>query len=246
VPRFFVRAIDITGDAAALKGTEFRHLQRVLRLREGDQVTLFDDAGQEHAGVVLSLSPRVAHVRITASHAPARESPLAITLYQGVPKGRKMDLVVEKATELGAHAIVPFTSAFSIGTAAAAETKRERWQRIALAAAKQSGRTAVPAILAARTFREILVDAAAHEVKLLFYEGAGVTPFDAATARTRSAAHAAVIVGPEGGFSQEEVGAAQAAGFALVGLGPRVLRTETAALVTVTLVQAAWGDLARQ
>ncbi len=246
MPRFFIRTTEITGDAAALKGTEFRHLQRVLRLREGDQVTLFDDAGQEHAGVVLSLSPRVAHVRITASHAPARESPLAITLYQGVPKGRKMDLVVEKATELGTHAIVPFTSAFSIGTAAAAESKRERWQRIAFAAAKQSGRTAIPTVLPARTFREILTDAATHVARLLFFEGTGVTPFDDVVARSERAASAAVIVGPEGGFSADEVAAAEAAGFALVGLGPRVLRTETAALVAVTLVQAAWGDLTRR
>ena len=246
MPRFFVPATEINGDAAALKGTEFRHLQRVLRLREGDQVTLFDDAGQEHAGVVLSLSPRVAHVRITASHAPARESALAITLYQGVPKGRKMDLVVEKVTELGAHAIVPFTSAFSIGTAAAAETKRERWQRIALAAAKQSGRTTVPTVLPARTFREILSDGATHDARLLFFEGGGVTPFDAAITGTERAASAAVIVGPEGGFSTDEVAAARDAGFTLVGLGPRVLRTETAALVAVTLVQAAWGDLTRR
>ncbi len=98
VPRFFVPQRDLEDGKARLQGGEFRHMQRVLRLREGDAVTLFADAGVEHEGVIVSMSPRVATVRITASAASARESPLALTLYQGVPKGRKMDLVVEKAT----------------------------------------------------------------------------------------------------------------------------------------------------
>ena len=118
--RFFVPQRDVADGKARLQGSEFRHLQRVLRLREGDDVTLFDDAGVEHEGVIVSLSPRVATVRITASAASARESPLAVTLYQGVPKGRKMDLIVEKATELGVTAIVPFVSTF--GTASVAAT----------------------------------------------------------------------------------------------------------------------------
>jgi 16S rRNA (uracil1498-N3)-methyltransferase len=250
VPRFFVPASDITGDQAVLRGTEFRHLQRVLRLREGDHVTLFDDAGREHAGVILSLSPRVAVVRITVSTVPARESPLAITLYQAIPKGRKMDLVIEKAAELGVHAIVPFMSAFCMGTAAGAAGKHERWQRIALAAAKQSGRTSVPTIATPGTFAEAIASAAHADLRLLFFEGAGTSPLAAvpdppsAPLPVRSAT-AAVVIGPEGGFSREEVGAASDAGFLILGIGPRILRTETAALVAVTLVQERWGDLGR-
>ncbi len=181
MPRFFVSASDIADGSASVGGTEFRHLQRVLRLREGDHVTLFDDAGKEHAGVIVSLSPRVAVVRVTASTMPRRESPLAVTLYQGIPKGRKMDLVVEKATELGVHAI--------------------------------------------------------------FFEGSGTVPFVALDEPAAPPRTAAIAIGPEGGFSRDETAAARGAGFMLVDMGPRILRTETAALVAITLVQARWGDL---
>ena len=241
--RFFVPASDIADGIAQVRGSEFRHLQRVLRLREGDHVTLFDDAGKEHAGVVVSLSPRVALVRVTESTTPQRESPLAVTLYQGIPKGRKMDLVVEKATELGVDAIVPFTSAFSLGAGAGAAAKRERWQRIAVAAAKQSGRTSITSVAEAAPFAEVVAAAGTHELRLLFFEGAATIAFDAVPEPPHQPASVAVAVGPEGGFSRDEVEAARAAGFVVVGLGPRILRTETAALVAVTLAQARWGDL---
>lgn len=242
--RFYIAASDITDGVAQVRGTEFRHLQRVLRLREGDHVTLFDDTGTEHSGIVMSFSPRVAAVRVTASHVPHRESPLALTLYQGIPKGRKMDLVVEKATELGVHAIAPFTSAFSLGAGAGAAAKRERWERIAVSAAKQCGRTRVPAIGAPTPFVEVVAAARGHDVRLLFFEGAGTVAFDAVPRPERPPASVAVVVGPEGGFSRDEVDAARDADFAIVDLGPRILRTETAALIVVALAQARWGDLA--
>jgi 16S rRNA (uracil1498-N3)-methyltransferase len=243
VARFFVPQRDIVDGKARLQGGEFRHLQRVLRLREGDAVTLFDDAGIEHEGVILSLSPRVATVRVTRSAAPARESPLAITLYQGIPKARKLDLVVEKATELGVVAIVPFVSAFGTASIGAAGGKRERWERIALAAAKQSGRTTIPTVGATLTFAEVLSAAAAHDRALLFFEDAGAAPVPSPDAATPPLKTAGVIVGPEGGFSADEVTRALNAGVVVCGLGPRILRTETAALVATALVQARWGDL---
>jgi 16S rRNA (uracil1498-N3)-methyltransferase len=240
--RFFVPRQDVVDGKARLQGGEFRHLQRVLRLREGDTVTLFDDTGSEHQGVIVSLSPRVATVRITASAAPARESPLALTLYQGVPKGRKMDVIVEKATELGVVAIVPFVSAFGTSTAGAAASKLERWQRIALAAAKQSGRTTIPDVRAALTFPEVLAAAGTHDRALLFFEDAGATAIPGRDP-SPSPSSAGIVIGPEGGFSADEVTRALNAGCLVCGLGPRVLRTETAAIVATALVQARWGDL---
>ncbi len=244
MPRFFVPQRDVADGKARLQGGEFRHLQRVLRLREGDTVTLFDDAGIEYEGVLVSLSPRVATVRITASAASERESPLAVTLYQGVPKGRKMDLIVEKATELGAVAIVPFVSAFGTASVGAAQSKHERWQRIALAAAKQSGRVKIPEIGATLTFPEVVTAAAGMDRGLLFFEHAGATALPPA-ADGKPPATAAVIVGPEGGFSGEETTRAANAGLAICGLGPRVLRTETAAIVALALVQSRFGDLGK-
>ncbi len=242
MPRFFVPARDVVDGKARLQGGEFRHLQRVLRLREGDAVTLFDDAGIEHQGVIASLSPRIATVRIVSSAAPARESPLAVTLYQGLPKGRKMDLIVEKATELGVTAIVPFVSAFGTMTVGAASGKRERWERIALAAAKQSGRTTIPTIGTVLTFLEVVTAAAGHERGLLFFEEAGTMTLPAG-GDGPAPKSAAVVIGPEGGFSPDEATRALNAGLLVCGLGPRVLRTETAALVALALVQARWGDL---
>ncbi len=241
--RFFVPQRDIVDGKARLQGGEFRHLQRVLRLREGDGVTLFDDAGIEHEGVIVSLSPRVATVRITASAASARESPLAVTLYQGVPKGRKMDLIVEKATELGVVAIVPFISVFGTSSIATAQGKRERWQRITLAAAKQSGRTTIPEVGATLTFPEVVMAAAAMDRSFLFFENAGATALPPSGDGTPTATSAAVIIGPEGGFNSEEASRALNAGIAICGLGPRILRTETAAIVALALVQARFGDL---
>ncbi|MEO6026888.1 MAG: 16S rRNA (uracil(1498)-N(3))-methyltransferase [Candidatus Binatia bacterium] len=241
--RFFVPQRDIVDGKARLQGGEFRHLQRVLRLREGDTVTLFDDAGIEHDGVILSLSPRVATVRVTASAAPARESPIAITLYQGIPKGRKLDLIVEKATELGVVAIVPFVSTFGTASIGTAGGKRERWERIALAAAKQSGRTSIPTIGETLTFPEVLTAAAALERALLFFEDAGATPLPTPEPVTTPPKSAAIVIGPEGGFSADEVTRALNGGIIVCGLGPRILRTETAALIATALVQARWGDL---
>lgn len=242
MPRFFVPHHDVADGKARLQGNEFRHLQRVLRLREGDDVTLFDDTGIEHTGVIVSLSPRVATVRITASATSTRESPLATTLFQGVPKGRKMDVIVEKATELGVTKIVPFVSAFGTASVGATEAKRERWQRIALAAAKQSGRTVIPEIATVLTFVEVVATAAAMQRALLFFEHASAATLPAATPAVRSAS-TAVIVGPEGGFSNDEVSRAVAAGVVVSSLGPRILRTETAAIVALALVQTRYGDL---
>ena len=243
MPRFFVRAADVVEGQARLQGAEFRHLHRALRLGAGDAVTLFDDAGREHRGVIVSVSPRIAVVDVTETSVPARESALAITLYQGVPKGRKMELVVEKATELGVRAIVPFVASFGTVRQPAAAGKRDRWERIALAAAKQSGRTAVPEVMAVEDFAGALRRGATADLRLLFWEGtAGGAPSPPPT-RATPPRTAAVVVGPEGGFSRAEVEAASDAGFDIAGLGPRVLRTETAALVAIALVQARWGDL---
>ena len=243
MPRFFVRAADVTGDTAEVRGTEFRHLQRVLRLREGDRLTLFDDTGREHAGVVLSLSPRVAHVRITASHTPARESPLAMTLYQGVAKGRKLDLVVEKATELGVHAIVPVRSARVIGHDTS-PAKVERWRRIAKSAAQQSGRVRIPDVAEVHDWDALLGTFGAYDRVFLPWELAEPRPLREVFERALPAASSVlVIIGPEGGFAAGEVERASAAGALPISLGRRILRTETAALVVLSAILYARGEL---
>ena len=214
-------------------GDEFRHFH-TWRLGVGDRLIVFDASGGEHAAIVTAVLSRSATLRIESTRQVDRESLLEVTLAAALLKGRKLDLVIEKATELGVSRVVPFMSAHTVGE----RDHRERWERIALAAAKQSGRTRVPAVDAAVSFPELLTTPSAG-LKLLAWE-------DEAAQRLRDLPVAAtstlIVVGPEGGFAPHEVAAAHARDFATITLGPRVLRAETAAIVAVALLQQRWGD----
>ncbi len=147
--RFFVRKENIQATSATIAGQELEHLRRVLRLTVGDPVTLFDDTGWEHEAVIRSLHADRGELEIRRSYEAGRESPLALTLALGLTKGEKMDFVVEKATELGVASIMPFTSSFTVPKLDDKKiaNRTERWQKIALSAAKQCGRTQVPEIM---------------------------------------------------------------------------------------------------
>ena len=153
--RFFVRKENIQATSATIAGQELEHLRRVLRLTVGDPVTLFDDTGWEHEAVIRSLHADRGELEIRRSYEAGRESPLALTLALGLTKGEKMDFVVEKATELGVASIMPFTSSFTVPKLDDKKIAKrtERWQKIALSAAKQCGRTQVPEILPLCEFR---------------------------------------------------------------------------------------------
>lgn len=237
-PRFFIERAAAPGDAIALSAGEGRHA-RVRRLAVGDAVALFDGAGRSYRGRVEALSRAGAVVRIVETR-PDRESesPLALTLAVAVLKSDRFDWLVEKATELGVAAIQPFTSTHTLARPSPA--RQARWRQIALAAAKQCGRSAAPAIAAPLDFAAVLALPAA--ARLCFAEdGSGVSLARAALAAPPSLL---AIVGAEGGFAPDEIAAAGAAGCHLVTLGPRILRAETAAITAVALCQAYWGDLA--
>lgn len=243
--RFFVKRENIQAGRATIAGPELEHLRRVLRLTVGDAVTLFDDSGFEHEAVIRSLNTDRGELEIGRSYQAGRESPLALTLALGLTKGEKMDFVVEKATELGVQRIQPFTSSFTVPKLDDKKiiTRTERWQKIALSAAKQSGRTQVPEILPLCDFAQMVAGAGAQDLKLLFWEKE--------TARTLRQIHEAhtgansilVAVGAEGGLSDGEAQLALARGFDTVHLGQRILRAETAAVAVLALTQFLWGDL---
>jgi 16S rRNA (uracil1498-N3)-methyltransferase len=244
VARFFVPKKDIRDGRASVGGGELEHMRRVLRLGAGDRVVLFDDEGSEHEGTLSAYRADSAEIAIERSYRPERDSPLAITLAQALGKGDKLDLVVEKATELGVAAIVPFVCRRTVPQFGAEASRRrvERWRRIALAAAKQCGRTSVPDIHEPVDFGEIVPRADAA-LKLFFWEGEKSLTLKALRERTERPASLFIAVGPEGGFAPEEVELAAASGFHSVGLGRRILRTETAAIAAVALAQLLWGDL---
>ena len=244
MPRLFVDKVDTEGATGAITGAELEHL-RVLRLRPGDAVTLFDSAGVEHEARVDSYTNRTAEVRIIRSYRPERESFLELTLAQCVGKGEKMDWVVEKAVELGVRTIVPVLSAYTVprldGTKIS--KRRSRWAKIALSAAKQSGRTSVPEIADITSFTDFAVRAWAHELKLMFWEGESAQGLVNLKRELANARSVLLLVGPEGGFADAEVQQAVQNGFRTIKLGKRILRTETAAIAALAVVQSLWGDM---
>jgi 16S rRNA (uracil1498-N3)-methyltransferase len=245
VARFFVPKKNIRDNCASVGGGELEHMRRVLRLGPGDRVVLFDDEGSEHEGTIRAYRDGGAEVAIERSYRPERDAPLALTLAPALGKGDKLDLVVEKATELGVAAIMPFVCRRTVPQLGADASRRraERWRRIALAAAKQCGRTSVPEINEAVDFAEMVRVAESPALKIFFWEGEQTLGLNALSERTPRPGAVFLAVGPEGGFAPEEVELATASGFHSVGLGRRVLRTETAAIVAVALAQLLWGDL---
>jgi len=242
MPRFFVSAGQINQSHAVLAGPEFHHLRHVLRLNIGDSLTLCDEHGREHRGTIISLSPTNAEISLTAS-SRSDAGGFSLTLAQGLLKGRKMDLVVEKTTELGVQRVVPFFSVFTI--AQLPEERRAervaRWQRLAHSAAKQSG-SPVPQISPPQSFTDFLAAIPAGVGKVLLYEQERRLTLKAFAHAHPTFSSLCVVVGPEGGFAAEEVEQARVAGFHIAGLGTRILRAETAGIVAVALCRFLWGE----
>jgi 16S rRNA (uracil1498-N3)-methyltransferase len=247
--RFFLLRKQIHDGHGFVEGQELEHLRKVLRLKPGDRITVFDDSGWEHEAVIRSLSGAQGRIEILHSIDAQRESPLQITLAVGLTKGDKLDFVVEKATELGVQRIIPFSSAFSVPKLDERKiaARRERWQKIALSATKQCGRTQVPEVEPLCALQELLARSQSHAVKLFFWEKAAERSLQSLRQlheKYSSAPTVLLTIGPEGGFSADEAELARRGGFESVHLGRRILRAETAAVTALSLVQFLWGDLA--
>ena len=244
--RFYLPQEKIHGQVGTIDGSELDHLRRVLRLKSGDRVTVFDGHGFEYEAVLRSVSAAHAEIEILQASRVERESPLHLTLALGLTKGEKIDLVIEKATELGVQAIIAFASTYAVPKLDERKiaARSERWRRIALSGAKQSGRMKVPEILPVMGFRDLLVRAEGQAAKLLCWEKETDRSIRQAYERLGDAKDLLIAVGPEGGFSSSEAESARQHGFELVHLGRRILRAETAAIAAVTLAQSLWGDMA--
>ena len=245
MPRFFVAKDSIRDKKGTISGPELEHMRKVLRLRPGQGVLLFDDEGWEYEAIIQSYAERAAEMEIVNRYRPERESPLDITLAQAIGKGDKMDWVVEKATELGVRSIVPFFSSYTVPRLDTKKIERRgaRWKKIALSAAKQSGRTKIPEIQMLGDFGDLIRRPWPCELKLLFWEGESTRSIKKLREERKHLDSILLVIGPEGGFTSEEVAQASDQGFLTIRLGKRVLRTETAALGALSVVQFLWGDM---
>ena len=216
-------------------------MARVLRLAEGDPLVLFNGDGSDYAATIVAVGKREVVVAIGDVRALDNESSLALTLAQGVARGEKMDLIVQKATELGVVRIVPLLTERSEVKldAARAEKRLQHWRAVAASACEQSGRARLPEIEAAQPLQAWLASLAddGRERLALLPEG------DRRAQSLRLGHGALLVVGPEGGLGERDTAALSAAGFAGLRLGPRILRTETAGLAALAALQALHGDL---
>lgn len=241
--RFYAPPTSIEHDRITLDADESHHLRQVLRLRPGATVWVFDGQGTEYVCRLEGFDRAQAQLTVLEQAQPAVESPLALTLAQGLSKGEKFDLIIQKATELGVRRIVPLITAHtaSSGVRSVSPSRLQRWRRIALEATKQCGRTRLTDITPPREWRQFLLEL--PKPALLFSERRGRSLSDQLLSWENDEPAICLLVGPEGGWQDGEVEAAEVAGAVPVSLGPRILRTETAAIVAVGLVQYLWGDL---
>jgi 16S rRNA (uracil1498-N3)-methyltransferase len=241
--RFFVEGVHRLGERIVLAADDARKIAIVLRGKTGERVQIVDSGGSAFSASLEVGGGEVAVTLENTLDRGARESAVRLTLAQGIPKGQKMDLIVEKATELGAVAIVPLRSDRVVGERTG-DHKTERWQRLAKTAAQQCGRTVIPAIAPIATWDDLLATFASYDRVYLPWELADITPLREVFEEDAPAiASALFLIGPEGGFSNAEAERAIAAGAKAISLGTRILRTETVALVVLTAFAYARGEL---
>ena len=239
LPRFHCPVALAAGATIALPPEAFHHAVRVRRLRVDDPLSLFAGDGMEATARIISVRRDGAVVEIASVAAVDRESPLDVTLLQAISSGDRMDYTLQKVVELGATRIVPVTTERAARLAGPRADKRAaHWQQVVISACEQSGRNRIPEVLPAALLPQALQEGQRATARLLL-TGTGSARM---AALPKPDGAIVVLAGPEGGLTPEEELDAQTAGFVAVTMGPRTLRTETAAVAALAIIQSAWGD----
>jgi len=242
--RFKVEVEESRKTRPVIRGTDANHMIKVLRLKVGDPVTLFDGIGVEYDARIEAIADREVHLSVLAHSKGRNESPVRISVAQGYLKDKKMDTLIRQLTELGISRWIPFFADRSVPRPDASRLARRmtRWQKIAIEALKQCRRSKAPQIEAFGGFEQMLATAASADVKIAFWEEetSGVLAADGSGSKAREIF---IILGPEGGLTADEIQLARQAGFKAVSLGPRILRAETATVAACSLVQHIFGDM---
>lgn len=238
--KFFTPLIE--ENCAIIEGDDHKHLSRVLRIREGEEVLINDLRGMDFRGKVLEIGKTRTVVELLERSLASTESPVEVTLYQGIPKAGKMDLIVQKCTELGVTRIVPVKTQRVVVNSTEFK-KMDRLNRIALEAAKQSKRSRIPVIEEPMSFEQMLEEIPHLDLFLVPYENAEEFGFHRLVLDQPKAASCGILIGPEGGFEEAEIEELRRRGARIITLGQRILRTETAGFTALTLVQTFYGDM---
>jgi len=251
--KFFVPKNNIVEDKAIIEGEDVKHIYKVLRLQVGDKVSVNNSEGKEYIGEITSIDKKVVNLNILAENPINNESPIEVYLYQGMPKSTKMDLIVQKNTELGVKAITPIitervviiTEIKELKKVEESNKKTIRWNRIALEACKQCKRSLVPQINVPIEFDNLLEELKYMDLVVVPYEnqkGYGIKKL-VENIDKKSINKVAIVIGPEGGFEENEILKLKEIGASIVTLGPRILRTETAGFTCLSLIMYELGDL---
>jgi 16S rRNA (uracil1498-N3)-methyltransferase len=243
--RFFIHREMIRDGSVHITGNLFRHMVKVLRLKIGTKVILTDEEGMQYSGVIDNIGKGILTAAVEKTeHGQGADTGLPITLFQGLPKGNKMEFILQKGTELGVSEIIPFVASRSIPRPAQEreEERIVRWRRIALEAARQSNRSTPPNILPVIDFSQIHA-VSPHQLKLLLWEKEKSNGLKTVLSEMPVPESIAVMVGPEGGLTDGEAHTAVENGFIPVTMGNRILRTETASIAVLAILQFFWGDM---
>lgn len=241
---FYIEGIGEAGSAVQLQPEEAKHAFQVLRMNAGEEFYAVDEAGRRFLAKLESVS-KAACTAILMEELSDNEAPVRITIYQGLPKADKLELVVQKLTELGAHALCPVKMERCVVKLDEKDGKKkqDRLQKIAREAAKQCKRGSCLDVLPPQTFKQLKDRLQAHDLLLVPWEDAEGYGLSAAHAQFPEAKDIGIVIGPEGGMSAAEVASLEELGARQITLGPRILRTETAAIASCALAMLLWGDL---
>lgn len=237
--KFFVPSDNVSEDCIVINGSDVAHIRRVLRYREGDCISVSDSSGTEYFCTIRKMSDSEIFLDITDKMQSNTELGMDIVLFQGLPKKDKMELIIQKAVELGVTEIYPVINERTVVRLdeKKAQQKTERWNKISEAAAKQSGRTIIPEVHVPISFEDAVSAAEKLEYTIIPYENAEGMAYSAqCIGEAVKAASVGIFIGPEGGFSKEEVDRAAASGAKAISLGRRILRTETAGLAVLSVI----------
>lgn len=242
IPRIYLNTSLNSGISIELDERAFQHTVKVLRLREADEIILFNGHGDEYSATLQQVTKKHARAQVNERIENNTESSLSIQLALGISKGERMDFAIQKAVELGVTDIIPlYTERCVVNLDSKREAKRlEHWQGVIISACEQSGRDVLPALHTPIDIRKNFSALPDNELKLT------LSPYAEQTLKqiNKPDKNVLILIGPEGGLSEQEVELAVQQGFVAVRMGPRILRTETAALTAVSTIQMLWGDLA--